>query len=621
MASCEKRTLQPGGGTNPSEELPCKETLLPGGGPAVDNDFDDPFEPGVPPEAGSCNVDSDCPEGYFCVDGICVPASELPGGPNTPILEGGTGIGGGAGEGGNEGGEPGGSSGHICVIPTPIPNPDLGNPKDQVPGGDTLRIDGEGSSNATPSKKCDEAPNDNESGGPGGGPSSDGGGPGRGGGCCDVEEEDKNENEFCELKVKDYDENGWEVTDRSQEPYETGYPEPFSGTLGRGKEEMDHSINCQAQNGQELWNLNDGISHKDCFLPDKYDAIKWEPRGFIFCRRVDMAHDLQVWRDEFIGDLRKYQKGAAEGETPEELEDVSGMTSARRGGSRIPRGEQTSGRLFVEHATTLYDCLSVKEWAYFNDTVTVREATTLYDNLFVRTDAALYDTLYVRQKALMEESLIVKEHIFSEGKLTVAGRARVDLLISEQPHIYIGGTCWTFGTYDVIDPKTFRISFNSKSYTADTIKLPVLIPYEDPDYGGKIQRGELFLDDPYCGDFCEREIIVQPSASSSRVGGSTYVFTVTLPECDDDQGSEQLYEYEFISSIGFAAYRAVVVTAAGDASLSGVGKRGTVVASRPGTFTMTIQVTHGERMKLVGTEEVHLVLTNPLSGNQDNAKA
>ena len=655
--------------------------------PPPSGDWEDPFFPPPPPEPGSCTVDSDCPEGYVCVDGICVPDPGLPGGPNTiifppglpsppttpppglypPVIPGpgigtggegaigifplpeeggeGSGTGGGGdlgtgdiinGGGGTPGeipdinidiGEVPGSEGNeidelggenannifVCKVQTPIPDPNEGNPKDQVPGGDTLRIDGEGSVNETPTKFCDNRHEDGSGEGVGG--------PSRGGGCCDIEEEDRKAGEFCELREKLYDENGWEVTDRSQEPYETGFSRPFAGTLGKGKETFDHSVNCQAQNGQELWNINDGITHKDCFLPDKYDAIKWEPRGYIFCRRVDFAHDTQVWRDSFIGDLRKYGQGAAEGESPEELAEVSGMRSARRGGDRIPRAEQTRGRLFVENATTLYDCLSVKEWAYFNDTVTVREATTLNDNLFVQTDGTLYDTLYVRRDAVVKKSMLVKEDIWADGKLNVEGRARVDLLVSKRDYFVLGDKCWKYGKFKIIDPETFSINFEAQTYRADTIEIEALLPYCD-DNSAEISSGYFYKDDPYClcdDAPCEKEIIVQGSGGGGSDKFSSFTFSVTLPKCDDDDG-EMAYEYEFMSNVGFAAYRSISVTATGVSVSNPNSKRGVILCSPPITFTMTITVTHAERDRLyaVEREEMSLDIKNVLSRNRDN---
>ena len=54
--------------------------------PEIPPDVENPFEPPPPPEAGNCNIDSDCPEGYVCRNGICVPDPGLPGGPNSIIF-------------------------------------------------------------------------------------------------------------------------------------------------------------------------------------------------------------------------------------------------------------------------------------------------------------------------------------------------------------------------------------------------------------------------------------------------------------------------------------------------------------------------------------------------------
>lgn len=422
MSICDKRTLQPGG------EEPCDDsTLRPPGTdpPEGPPDNEDPFFPPPPPEAGNCNIDSDCPQGYICLEGICVPDPKLPGGPNTPIL--GCSVDSDCppgwscregvcippvdpGEGNNPGGPtdpevptdpggsgdgnqppfpdgPGGSNSNgcanefVCLLEPPVPSLMI-NPIEEVYGGETLGTDGEGPLYKVPLEVCkDEELLQNipldpvrcyiDEDCPEGFVCVDGlcvaeeCEPA----CQEILEEGKGADEFVELREKEYDpEKGWEVTDREQEPYEQGSPYPFSGTLGKGKEYFDHSVNCQAQNGQELWNINDGISHTDCFLPDKYAKVKWEPRRYVFCRRVDCCDTLQVWKDLLIGDLYDPSFG------------------------NTPKREQVSGRLFVRNATTLYDSLSVGRWTHIEGRLNVKNNTTLQSSLTVSGNTTLRDT-------------------------------------------------------------------------------------------------------------------------------------------------------------------------------------------------------------------------------------
>lgn len=431
MGICDKRTLKPGG------EDPCDDsTQVPPGGnpPGGPPDSNNPFDPPPPPIAGNCRDDNDCPKGFVCVDGVCVPdpkdpidppgpgfpdrpgEPEYPGPPTDPGVPegpGGEGIpplpefpGGGDGGGGGNGppfpdGPSGGSGGgggccgeFICLLEVPIPTLMI-NPVDEVEGGDTLGIQGEGAVYKVPLELCEDEVADQipldpvrcnvDEECPEGFVCIDGlcvskeCEPA----CCDILIEGVGADEFCELREKEYDENGWEVTDREAEPKEQGYPYPFSGTLGKGKEWWDHSLNCQAQNGQELWNVNDGLQKNNCFLPDKYAYPVWEPQHHIFCRRTDFCGDTQHWSDVFIGNLIDYQNGEV---------DVQAQPC---GTNRIPKDEQTSGRLFVQHSTTLYDSLSVKEWTYLNCTLEVREATTLQSTLFVADATSLASTLDV----------------------------------------------------------------------------------------------------------------------------------------------------------------------------------------------------------------------------------